>query len=356
MAAKFFLREIECRKCGGEIQFEPSAHLTVCNYCGSTFAIESERIEERELSAVDYIVPFRISKEEYISFVRRWFVKGFFTRDDLVTRASITDITGIYLPFYAYHVDYSADWAASSGYYYYIEYRTRGGTTRSERRVDWRPSSGSVSGVVEYPATLSIASARVEEDYYSFCESAPLNNMKEFKHEYLIGFACEPFARSKEEVYQHRAKPRVDKAIDSKVNSQVPGDTKKDVRWTAKTNVKSISLYLPFWMARYDYKGKAYEFMLNGDTGAIAGRKPKDVLRILFVMLLYLPVFVLLAAQVELADQGGLFFVFGEFVVPCWLGYLGLAVVVNIVWVIVRNLSVAGLLTGERLDRKSEGA
>jgi hypothetical protein len=42
---------------------------------------------------------------------------------------------------------------------------------------------------------------------------------------------------------------------------------------------------LPVWIGRYRYKGQEYKIMVNGQTGVVAGDKPKDTLKLLGIIL-----------------------------------------------------------------------
>ena len=40
----------------------------------------------------------------------------------------------------------------------------------------------------------------------------------------------------------------------------------------------------PIWHYEYEYKGKLYEFMVNGQTGKVVGKPPVSIKRALFVL------------------------------------------------------------------------
>ena len=45
-------------------------------------------------------------------------------------------------------------------------------------------------------------------------------------------------------------------------------------------------LLLPVWMSSFKYKGKVYNFIINGQTGKVGGRAPVSALRIIIAVIL----------------------------------------------------------------------
>ncbi|RMD75716.1 MAG: hypothetical protein D6818_01280, partial [Bacteroidetes bacterium] len=51
---------------------------------------------------------------------------------------------------------------------------------------------------------------------------------------------------------------------------------------------------LPVWIASYEYKGKRYHFMINGQTGKVSGHKPLSWVKILILVLAFAAILALL--------------------------------------------------------------
>ena len=105
------LKEINCSNCGGQIRFEPSTQLVVCNFCGSSFDIM--KAESVQTESPDSIVPFKITKQQFQRLIFPWLIQGDYTPDDILFSATLQRIDGIYLPFYLVEGEYSGSWAAS---------------------------------------------------------------------------------------------------------------------------------------------------------------------------------------------------------------------------------------------------
>ncbi len=297
------LKEINCSNCGGQIRFEPSTQLVVCNFCGSSFDIM--KAESVQTESPDSIVPFKITKQQFQRLIFPWLIQGDYTPDDILFSATLQRIDGIYLPFYLVEGEYSGSWAASSGYYRretYTEYvrksRYEAGrtieytepVTRSQTVIDWRPSSGNIQGAFQI---FGIATSRLNDEIAEFCEGTEWGSadLKNFDTKYAVGFGLEGFSLDERETIQTRIVPKVDARIGSEVHGMIPGDQSKDVNWTAQKRINRTSrLYLPFWLATYSYKNKQYQCVLDGQLkNRIAGNRPVDEARLQKIQSFFLP-------------------------------------------------------------------
>lgn len=295
------LREIKCSSCGGEIQFDPETQVTICNFCGNSFSIEQAKTVDAIVP--EGIFPFKVTKEQFDASVLEWLSTGDYTPDDVLSGAVLKKVTGIYLPFYLYTGEYEADWSASSGYDRKEEYRKKGSDgkyyTETRTVTDWRPSSGHVSGKFH---EFGSASALLPREFARFCEyfSLQRGDLKKFDKAYTLGFGMEPFALTQEACFDSRVSGVVNSTISLKVSQVIPGDRKKDVHWTPRSiRKKSNNMYLPYWLATYEYSGNKYACVLDGqDNARITGSKPKDESRIRAVQSFPVPFYLTIAMYV----------------------------------------------------------
>lgn len=52
------------------------------------------------------------------------------------------------------------------------------------------------------------------------------------------------------------------------------------------SDVRFKHILLPVWLSSYTYRGKIYRFMVNGETGRVAGKAPVSPLKVLLACLL----------------------------------------------------------------------
>lgn len=64
---------------------------------------------------------------------------------------------------------------------------------------------------------------------------------------------------------------------------------------------------LPLWVGIYHYKGEEFYVLVNGQTGKVGGKKPKDTLKVIGVLGIMLVLLVLIALGLS-----WLFLTYGE--------------------------------------------
>jgi len=77
------------------------------------------------------------------------------------------------------------------------------------------------------------------------------------------------------------AKNRVEAMERDKCAKDVPGDTHNNLNVnTATMENKYKHILLPVWIAAYQYKGKTYNLLINGQTGEVQGHAPISWLKV----------------------------------------------------------------------------
>jgi hypothetical protein len=68
---------------------------------------------------------------------------------------------------------------------------------------------------------------------------------------------------------------------------QVPGDTHRNLSIAPSYAGRTFKhILVPVWLLSYNYGAKAYQVVVNGYTGAIAGKYPFSVWKIVLTILL----------------------------------------------------------------------
>jgi hypothetical protein len=116
-----------------------------------------------------------------------------------------------------------------------------------------------------------------------------LQDVVSFKPEYLAGWPTVLYDCSltdaslmgREFIFKH-FRPQISQMIEvgrEKRNLNLGGHS-----WSGMT-FKHI--LLPLWVGAYQFQGQAYRLMINGQTGKVAGAKPRDTLKLaLLIMIL----------------------------------------------------------------------
>ena len=75
-------------------------------------------------------------------------------------------------------------------------------------------------------------------------------------------------------------------ALERLCGGQVPGDTYRNLRIAPSYSGRTFKhVLVPLWLLSYMYGSKAYQVVVNGYTGRIAGRYPLSVWKVLLATL-----------------------------------------------------------------------
>ena len=274
------VRTFKCDSCGAVVTYSATEKAMHCAYCGSAYVVESP--ESRKKEHPSRIVPFGVDRDKALGLFQTWLGKGFWRPGDLKARASIGAIQGVYLPFWAFDVQADSRWSASAGYYYYVneEYTDNEGKrqTRKVQKTRWQPADG--QHYDSYRDWLVSASGGLDQEWVGKIVPFDLAKATPYASDYLAGWAAEEYS-----IEPDSAQPVAENEIEAKERSAceslVPGDTHKDLRVSTRfSNWARELLVLPIWISSYQYGGKVYRFLVNGQTGEVVGNAPVSKLKV----------------------------------------------------------------------------
>ncbi|HVY69221.1 MAG TPA: zinc ribbon domain-containing protein, partial [Verrucomicrobiae bacterium] len=179
------------------------------------------------------------------------------------------------------------DWTAESGYYYYETetYTDSNGQrqTRQVQKVRWVPSSGSLDHF--FDDELVPASKGVQEDMLRKVEPFPTKQLVPYQPGFLSGWVVERYQIDLVQAAQ-RSRNQMDSKLRSLCASQVPGDTHRNLQVYPDYSGQTFKhILVPLWLLTYDYGRTAYQVVVNGFTGSIAGKHPLSWVKIFFAIL-----------------------------------------------------------------------
>jgi len=281
-------QHMACEGCGAALTVEGQRTLT-CPFCKSPHVVAVPPDAGRH--EPEFVVGFANTEEIARDRFKRWVRKGGMTvPGDLARSSTLAEIRGVYVPFWSFSVRADSRYRARIGEYWY---RTETYTTmvngklqtrtRTVRETEWFPLEGThhsyhnrylVSGSKGLPQSL--ADAVMPYD---------LTRLHRFKESFLAGWTAEEPSVDPDDAYQV-SNQRFFEGEQRRVAALLPGDTHRDIR--VETNFSQATrdlLLLPLWLLVYDYKGKRYRFVMNGQTGAVSGTRPKVYVKIVLLVI-----------------------------------------------------------------------
>ncbi|WP_144668944.1 DNA helicase PriA [Dokdonia sp. Hel_I_53] len=276
---------LHCKNCGANQHVEENYKSLHCVYCSMPLILEDFATEEWILPGA--VLPFQIDKEKAFQVFKNW-VRGLWWAPNKLKKASLDPqfTKGLYLPYWTFDAQLSATYLGQRGEYYYETqtYKDNQGNrkTRQVKKTRWHPASGKVSGFVD--DTLIEASAQRAGRIPSKIARWDLQKLKPFNSSFLAGFVTEKYTIPLKKGHISSKETAKDIAT-SWAMTDIGGDTQRvttiDMNLTEET-FKHI--LLPVYVSAYRYNGKEYNFFVNGETGALSGKRPYSFWKIFFAI------------------------------------------------------------------------
>ncbi len=246
----------QCAGCGASMSYDANMQRLRCPFCGGD-NLESKG--DTPTLSPQLVVRFDKEQDDAMRLLKTWMGKNFWSPTDLANAAIITRLTPVYVPYWVFACKTFTNWTADSS------------QTPPGARADWCPVSGQhqsdyagiligASGVLTPAETHALGPYNLED-------GVPPEDVD------LEDAIYEPFS-----VQRKYARAQVRDAIDdlerNTCRQYVPGNARN-----VKVNVRvedltSKPVLLPVWVMAYQYRGKLFRFLVNGQTGRCTGTAP----------------------------------------------------------------------------------
>jgi DNA-directed RNA polymerase subunit RPC12/RpoP len=263
------LRRVSCETCGALLVLPPDEKAGRCPYCGSVRVLEEARDPSR--IPPESLVPFAVDRVRAETLFGAWMKGLWFRPNALKSGSAVAEMRGVLVPFWTFDARADSSWTALAGYHYYVTVGS-GKDAHQEQRTRWVPASGSRRDA--YDAKL------VEK-----VEPFDLGDLVPFRREFLAGWYAEAYAVDVREAWSAAEEEMVEEQ-ESRCASDVPGDTHSNLEVeTTLSGRRYRHTLLPVWVCAYRYRGKAFRFLVNGQSGEVQGQAPLSWVKILVLVL-----------------------------------------------------------------------
>jgi len=281
---------VKCRSCQAISVFDPARVAQRCDFCGSAELVSYE--QTKAPISPESLLPFKLSEGQIRESIHRWYRTRWFAPNRLKSSALTDTVKGIYLPYWTFDAQAHADWTAESGYHYYTTetYRDSDGQTKTRQvqHTRWVPSSGAVDHF--FDDELVPASKGASEALLRRIEPFPTQELAAYDAGYVAGWVVEQYQIDLVAAAQC-SRARMNEQLETKCAAEVPGDTHRNLQVQARYSNQTFKhVLLPVWVLTYNYGAKTYQVLVNGCTGAIAGKHPLSAAKIILLVLAILAV------------------------------------------------------------------
>jgi hypothetical protein len=268
------VRSTTCGGCGAEVNFKADETTASCIYCGTDVVATGE---SHRVMPPQYVIPFTLTKDQAEAAFKKWLKKLWFAPSKLKKYARrVGALVGVYFPFWTFDAKTATDYRGERGINYTVEEETTDAngekTTRTVEKIRWSPVSGHITG--DFDDVLIPASSSLPDNLATQLDEWDLSKLHAYDDRYLAGFRAEVYSKDLKTGFGE-AKNEIDRAIRRDVREDIGGDHQRihDIT-TSYSGVTFKYILLPVWDFAYKFKGKAYQVLVNAQTGEVEGQRP----------------------------------------------------------------------------------
>jgi predicted RNA-binding Zn-ribbon protein involved in translation (DUF1610 family) len=252
----------ECQGCGASMSYDASAQTLRCPFCGS------QRLDERRDARMlrpSRVVPFALAREAAEARLRQWLGSDFWRPGDLAQTAVITALTPVYVPFWVFAANIHTYWTADSS------------QTPFGARGDWVPLSGenraSYGGVLVGGSSVLAPAETAALAPFDLSTAVPPEAVD------LDNIVYEQFR-----VPRKYARPLAQQGLEGlereACRRYVPGNCRNLKVNLLIEGLTGEPVLLPVWIMAYQYRGRLFRFLANGQSGRCSGTAPLSYTKI----------------------------------------------------------------------------
>lgn len=292
-------RVMSCKNCGAETNIGKDSISKFCPFCGSPNVVKEEEKETR--IKPETVIPFKVDKNACINSFRSWLAGKWLAPNDLKKLALSDKLQGVYLPYWTFDSETESAYIAQRGDYYYTTHRDSKGRTYRRRHTRWKTVRGTYS---EFFDDVMIAGSKNHRaDFLNKIANYDLNSLVPYKSDYLLGFLAERYSINLKEGWIY-GQGKMDNMIIQGIRRQVGGDEfRLQQKETSHSQVMFKHFLVPLWISNYSYKGKNYQYVINGQNGKVEGDYPLSPWKIILLVILGIVVIYFIAKYSGFIDE-----------------------------------------------------
>ena len=293
-----------CPACGAETVSLATAMTVTCPFCGSHYVTDPR--PSQPILRPETMVPHKLSREEADTLFLKWARKRYFAPRAFRRATHKTEMAGVYLPYFTFDSDLATSYSGEGGRRRTVTYtvRVNGKTqTRTRTVTDWYPVAGTHE---EYFDDAPICASRgADTALLAKIGGFSTKVLKVYDPAYLAGFTAERYTLGLSEGFD-TARRTIEGGMEDSIKRRLGYDTYRMMKYNH--NHKRVTfkhLLLPVWLSSYRFREKTYSFMVNGESGKVAGRAPVSPLKVALAVLGALALFALVFALIVLLGESG---------------------------------------------------
>lgn len=280
---------LHCKNCGANQHVEENYKSLHCVYCSMPLIVED--IYKEDWIIPGAVLPFQIDQKKAHQVFKIWVSKLWFAPNKL-KRAALdpAHTKGLYSPYWTFDAELFATYSGERGDYYYVSVpytTTQNGRSvtrnKQERRTRWSPARGTISGFVD--DTLTKASKQKAGVIPTKIARWDLKKLQPFDSSFLAGFVTEKYTIPLKDGHLESEK-EANHIARRWARRDIGGDEQRISSLNMTLSNETFKhILLPVYISAYQFKGKRYNFFVNGESGVLSGDRPYSFWKIFFFII-----------------------------------------------------------------------
>ena len=260
-----------CPNCGAGVICDSLTSSTRCHFCHTPVVLSGRLSGEYK---PDVLIPFAVTKEQARAKFDDFTRGKFFLPKDFTSEAQINNLSRLYVPYWLKSGLVDARLKA-------IGKKVRSWTSGNYRYTNTKEYDVQREMELAFIRVPCDGSKRIDDGLMESIEPFNYTGIKPFSMSYLSGCPAEKYDVKKEEAAQ-RIDQRVREASETELKKTAMNYSSLESLQinTSYRNAQYVYALLPVWFLNYQYKGKDYSFVINGQTGLTFGQLPVSGLKL----------------------------------------------------------------------------
>ncbi len=275
-------KSLTCKNCGATTVFDATDTAACCPYCGSTQVMPVD--DQADAMAPGGVVPFEISQQKASQLFKSWIKGKFFAPNAAKKSCEAKNFSGVYLPFWTYDSQTTSPYQVELGY----RHERTNSKGETETYYEYKHFSGIYEKFVDDEVVYG--SKRTDNPFINSVKNFDFKKIRPYSPEFIAGFLAERYTVGLDDGWQI-AKGQIKNTLKYEIGQyekrKEHADTVEKVNFNtdfAKVTFKYV--LAPIWIANYKFNGQVYNFVVNGQTGKIAGKSPISVPKVILTIAL----------------------------------------------------------------------
>lgn len=268
------LNEFTCNKCKAIIAAYKTEPLKSCPFCAKEELTPSKQQEKviQPFSIIPFTIPEATAKkilDRHLNSLYPRMLPG-----DIWEITKENKLRGVFIPYFLFDVFTRTTWKGEGG----IEVNDG-----KQKKMVWDNFSGYLE---RHFSDLSIQLTKGSPGHFASIADYNFRDAVKYDAHYLSLFTTELYQTPEKDAFA-LAEALIDGQLGMDVMTRLK-KTNENKNLKVTTEKQALTLrhvLVPLWIVTYDYKGNTFKYIINGQTGKVAGEKPLSFAKIYSIII-----------------------------------------------------------------------